>query len=229
MLTEAANSASLRQRPDTRISSVNPGRCLAKKRFGNDHENMSHPASATLVGKTTHLTTLALAALVLFRPLVTHALLLKDERGRIDIESPADWKYVRNFFGLPHVLLSPEEKEGRRGVLGITLTGKQGWDWDGKTLEKSQSEYREGRKKWATGVQAEIEDFIPYASLKTKGGVEIHAIGVKYRLQSTEMTEMSWYIECPKSFVHAKGVAMSSRPAQLESMRAAVLDLKCAP
>lgn len=133
---------------------------------------------------------------------------MTDERGKVELALPSGWSYEKNLLALPHVFLSPKEK---RASFSITLTGIEGVHLPYKDLAKNQSQYQEGRKKWAEKREFTITKFIPYSESVTDK-VRTHRIGFIYKDKTTEYLEMSYYTECPKTLVHMKALGEFGSP-----------------
>lgn len=139
------------------------------------------------------------------------AITVADERGSVELTLPQGWRYEKNLLGLPHVFLSPQEK---RASLSITITGIQDVNLPHKDLAKNQSQYQEGRKKWAQQREFTITKFIPY-SHTINNKISTHSIGVLYKDKNVEYLEMSYFTECPRSLVHMKALGEFNSPHQL--------------
>lgn len=131
-------------------------------------------------------------------------LVIEDKRGRGDVVLPDHWSYERDLLGLPHVFLSPGGKE--KVSVSLTLTGIEDVKLPGPDLKKNQKEYWRGREDWAKKRGIKILKFHPYMERLNQKKVRVHQIGVEYRGEGSELLEMSYYLECQKSFVHMKSV-----------------------
>lgn len=127
--------------------------------------------------------------------------IIEDERGKVQVDLPSGWTYEKNLLGLPHVFLSSEKPE--KTSVSLTLTGQEGVKLKVEDLKKNQSQYQDGRKTWAEDRKAKIVKFIPYESMKFKTQIG-HSIGFIYEMNGKTYQEMSYYIECPQSFIHMK-------------------------
>ena len=152
------------------------------------------------------------------------ALIIKEQRGSVEIELKKEWVYEQNILGLPHVFLTKDIPE--RSSLSLTLTGIEGVNLPVKELQKNQNQYQEGRKAWAEKREAVIEKFLPYSVSENSNKVKIHTIGMKYKMHGINYFEKSFYAECPKSFVHLKLLSPDNtlRISEAEEM---VRGLKC--
>lgn len=139
-----------------------------------------------------------------------HALVIEDERGKVEMTVPSDWKYEKNLLGLPHVFLTDEKPE--RTSLSLTLTGIEKLKLPVDVLKKNQSQYQEGRKEWANQREIKVERFFPYMDIETKQKIKMHEIGFEYSLKGFIYVEKSYYAECPNSFVHLKVIGRKTSP-----------------
>lgn len=153
-----------------------------------------------------------------------HALTISDDRGTVEIELPKDWKYEKNLMGLPHVLLGPEGSH--RASFSMTLTGLSEMKLPGKELAKNQSQYQDGRKKWAGPRGFYITKFIPYQNLQTDPKNPTHSIGFQYKDQKQEYLEMSYFTECPHSLVHSKALGIVGSD-QMKIAQKIIQSLRC--
>ena len=147
---------------------------------------------------------------------------ISDERGSLEVSLPSGWRYEKNFLALPHVLLSPEVN---RASFSITVTGIQDVKLPSLALEKNQTDYQDGRKKWAEKRDFIITQFIPYTE-KTFNNVRTHSIGFIYKDKKSEYLEMSYYTECPKTLVHTKALGILGTQ-NLQQAQTIISSLKC--
>jgi hypothetical protein len=152
------------------------------------------------------------------------AMKIQDSRGSVYLELPANWKYEKNLLGLPHVFLSPEDKD--RVSVSLTLTGIEDVKLPVKELHKNQNQYQEGRKEWAEERGFSISNFTPYETSKTKDKFQIHEIGFEYKDAESTYRELSWYVECPESLLHLKLLGTKTS-ARFEEGKAIIKSLSC--
>jgi hypothetical protein len=152
------------------------------------------------------------------------ALSITDERGSVELDQPNGWKYERNIFGLPHVLISPEQKD--RTTISITLTGIEEVKLPSFELKKNQEQYQDGRKEWALKRELQIVQFHPYSAIENKEKIKIHQIGLDYKNETFIQTEMSYYVECPKTLVHLKSLGPKDSKEVAKAFEA-VKSIKC--
>jgi hypothetical protein len=132
------------------------------------------------------------------------AFVISDDRGKIDLEVPQNWKYKKNLLGLPHVFISSTDKQ--KTSLSVTMTGIVGVKLPHKELAKNQNDYQDGRKNWAKERHFRITQFYPYVVKLNSEKIKIHEIGLEYKKRDKEYTEISYFAECPKSFIHMKAL-----------------------
>lgn len=134
------------------------------------------------------------------------ALTVTDKRGQVEVSLPVGWSYEKDILGLPHVFLGPEGAD--RASFSITLTGIADVELPVKDLKKNQSQYQDGRKKWAEAREFKITKFIPYTTFKN-GQATTHSIGVQYKdAKNVEYQELSYFTECPDTLVHTKALGV---------------------
>lgn len=141
---------------------------------------------------------------ILLMALITQvaiAAIIEDERGKALVDIPEGWTYEKNILGLPHVFMSSEKPE--KTSVSLTLTGLEGVKLKMEDLKKNQGQYQDGRRTWALDREAKIVKFLPYENFKLKSH-SAHSIGVTYELGGKTYEEISYYVECPLSFVHMK-------------------------
>jgi hypothetical protein len=134
------------------------------------------------------------------------AITVTDKRGQVEVSLPPGWSYEKEILGLPHVFLAPEGED--RASFSITLTGIADVELPVKDLKQNQTQYQEGRKKWAAAREFKISQFIPYSTFKN-GKATTHSIGVQYKdAKNVEYQELSYFTECPDSLVHTKALGV---------------------
>lgn len=153
------------------------------------------------------------------------ALTIADKRGKVEIELPNGWKYEKDLFGLPHILLSPEGKD--RASFSITLTGIGDLKLPANDLKNNQKQYQDGRKKWAESRGFKISKFIPYETFLVDKKISTHSIGVQYKDEkNVEYLEMSYFTECSDSLVHTKALGVLESE-NIKTAKKIILSLKC--
>lgn len=152
------------------------------------------------------------------------AMVVKDERGKVEVNVPKAWRYERNLLGLPHVFLTNESPV--RSTLSLTLTGIEGVKLLGDNLEKTQQDYQTGRKVWADTRNAQNINFIPYSKSENPERIKIHQIGFEYDLAGKRYLEKTYYVECPKSLVNLKLLALK-KSEKIKEAESIVSSLRC--
>ena len=114
--------------------------------------------------------------------------------------------YEKNLLGLPHSWVTVYNQEFGRSSLSLTITGQKTTGWNIEILKKTQSEYQDGRKKWAAERLYKVKKFYPFESHKNLHGLIINTIGFEYEIKNIEYKELSMFIEANNNLLHAKFV-----------------------
>lgn len=156
---------------------------------------------------------------VIFSSTITHALVVNDPKGKIEISIPTAWKYEKDLFGLPHVFLSSGDSD--KISVSLTLTGIADVKLSPKELKNNQKDYQQGRSEWALSRNFTIINFQPYESFKSNEGKQVHSIGFNYKNSDIQQSEKSYYIECPETLVHLKalGKTLTEVPGMIKSLK----------
>jgi hypothetical protein len=131
---------------------------------------------------------------------------LKKNTKTIFIEEKKDWTLGKELFGMPFIYFSPQ-LNGQRSNISFTDTNAE-VELDTDSLEKTQANYKEMKKKWAEKVGATPESFVPYEVSQNKYGHRIHAIGFNYEHEGKSYNEKSFYIECRGKIIFSKSLRL---------------------
>lgn len=127
---------------------------------------------------------------------------------KIELEVPKTWQKSPNFLQNPLTLFGPiydpkaDSKNTKRAAWIFSDTPKGNENLNKKKLEEKQDNYFSGRLKWMAKRGATLVDKIPYNVFKTKQRVEVHQIGIVYRLGNKTYTEESLFFLCSDSLIN---------------------------
>lgn len=151
----------------------------------------------------------------------------KFKSDKAKIEVPKGWQNAEELFGIPLTILGPE-KDGSRPVINVTPTGIAQVKFDAKELEKSQSEYRDGKKQWLDSMKGTAVSFDDYHTEKWTGIDEAHVIGFRYKVAEVEFTEKSYYVLCKDKLYYIKTLMRASQEeASSSTVTQTVKSFKC--
>lgn len=137
-----------------------------------------------------------------------HAEAFKLKASQIKLSVPSEWQKSVNFLQNPLTLFGPIAEGANKSdnvkraawIFSDALKGKE--ELNKKQLEERQNEYFQGRLKWMAKRGATLVDKIPYKVYRTRRNIEIHQIGVSYRLAGLTYTEESLFFICEKALVN---------------------------
>ncbi len=143
-------------------------------------------------------------------------------RGAVTIDVPVDWQSAPDLFGMPLVLLGPDNGE-RRPVITLTPTGIENLNYDPKGLKNDQAGYKNGREKWLSKHNGKAVKFFPYENIKSKdskqtGVTDIHKIGYEYQISGKEFIEESYFVTCKNKLYHLKSVLNKKHEKQFSKI-----------
>jgi hypothetical protein len=150
---------------------------------------------------------------------------LSDKRGAGKIQLEGKWSLLKQTLGMPFLFVS--HKSDPNSSISITFTGIDNAALNPKSLSSGQSKYRNGRDKWALKVGVKILSFQAYKSIKNKNNITVHSIGHQYKHKSWVFDETSYYLECPKNFVHIKSLIYDKHNKLGSDAARAVESFKC--
>lgn len=130
----------------------------------------------------------------------------KLDDATIRLNTPSDWQSVKDLYGVPLMILSPEgRKKDRRVTILITPTGKELSTLDSKDSKAAETEYKKGREDWLKKFKGRSLNFYPYQNnLKWKGASEVHSMGYQYQIADEKFSERTYYAICGKQLFHIK-------------------------
>ena len=134
----------------------------------------------------------------------------EDEGIKLSTTYPSNLSFDKNLLGLPNVWTTPFVEGQGRSSLSLTITPASSAGWDSAALKKTENEYQQGRKNWASERGYQLTGFLPFSSTKNKNGLPMHTIGVTYTINGVEQFEVSVYLEVKSKLVHAKFVGPKS-------------------
>jgi hypothetical protein len=123
--------------------------------------------------------------------------------ANIGLSVPSHWQAVRDFFGMPLMLLGPSVRKGRPTV-SIAPTGMKNLRFLPTELKANQDSYRAGREDWLQRRNGKSLEYFPYQFQIRSDGSEIHQIGFRYVLSGVAYSEHSYFILCGGNLYHAK-------------------------
>ncbi len=125
-------------------------------------------------------------------------------KGVFKTSIPDAYQFYPTFMGLENVIMTPKDSVLGTSSLSVTITGIKDAKLNSAELSSTQIDYQNGRNKYLDKRGLKLIEFIPYSLKKNSQGYQIHTIGVIYSNANRITLEMSYMIECPESFVHAK-------------------------
>tara|TARA_R110002072_G_scaffold64203_1_gene159109 strand:+ start:82777 stop:83301 length:525 start_codon:yes stop_codon:yes gene_type:complete len=152
-------------------------------------------------------------------------LTLSHERGTIYIEEQKGWELSKDIFGMPFMYFSPKHS-GQRSNISFAHTGTD-FTFDKKEMKKNESQYREGKEKWAKKVGASILKVSPYLTFKNNFGHLVHKIGVQYKFKKKHYFETSYYIECKKKMLFSKTLRLQQAGSHQKSFDKIIKSVNC--
>jgi len=150
---------------------------------------------------------------------------LKDSRGHGQITLTQDWTLLKETLGIPFLFVS--KGNNPNSSIGITFTGIKNAALNPKSLKTTQDKYKAGRKKWALKSDAQIVSFKDYQNFKNENKVSVHAVGHNYKHNNNLFFESSYYLECPKNFVHIKTLIYEKHNRLKSDAARAIQSFKC--
>lgn len=123
---------------------------------------------------------------------------------RFEISYPADWKEVKDFFGIPVTLLGPFQKNDARPVIQIIPTKTPPMKMTQEELLEFNKNYESGRKKWVGKNNGKLFEVEKAKLTEDKKGYKILSAGVSYQVNFKSYIEKTFYINCPKNLFNLK-------------------------
>jgi len=151
----------------------------------------------------------------------------KLSRGTIQIDVPKEWQSAPDLYGIPLMLLGPEQA-GRRPTLAVVPSGQPGQKITSEDLKANPDGFRIGREKWLKKYQGKALEFFPYQYEKLSNGSEVHTLGYRYEISSLKFTEKSYYVVCQGKLYILKSVLSDGHTSDAEnSIQNTVRSLSC--
>lgn len=158
----------------------------------------------------------------------------KLKASQIKLTVPSEWQHSINFLQNPLTLFGPISKANDKGVSVkraawiFSDAPKGNENLNKKELEKKQDEYFTGRLKWMAKRGATLVDKIPYKIYRTRRNIEMHQIGVTYRLAGLTYTEESLFFLCGKALVNISRLTPENDKQALEDDYSIIMNsLEC--
>ncbi len=152
----------------------------------------------------------------------------EDEGIRLSTIYPSSLSFDKNLLGLPNVWTSPFVEGKGRSSLSLTITPASSSGWNAELLKKTEAEYQDGRKKWASERNYKIISFLPLSTAKNKNGIPMHTVGLNYEINGVEQMEISIFLEVKTKLAHAKFIGPKSSD-QWKQMKTILDELKIIP
>lgn len=153
------------------------------------------------------------------------SLTLSHERGAIFIDEIKGWELSKDIFGMPFMYFSPKEF-GQRSNISFAHTGED-FSFDKKAMKKNESQYRDGKIKWAKKVGASILRVSPYITKKNSKGHLVHNIGVEYKFKKKHYVERSFYIECKNKMLFSKSLRLKKSGRHKRTFDKIIENINC--
>ena len=144
----------------------------------------------------------------------------------VAVEIPKGWKSAEKLFGMPFVLLGPEQKP-KRPVIGIVNTTID-QNLSMNTVKKELDLYQDGRKKWVEKNKGKVIRFAPYQMRLTKNSYQMHVLGLEYEMGGQKFVELSQYLTCSNRLIHIKSLYTTEQFKKLKKTNKQIIEsLKC--
>ena len=150
---------------------------------------------------------------------------LKGSQGIVTVPALADWRLEKNVMGLPFVYFSPK-LNGERSNLSIISTSSE-IEFQSLKLKQDQKSYMAGKLAWAKKVNAEIIRQKPFKVWVNEFGLKVHQIGIEYRYNLKNYSEVSYFIGCEKRTLILKSLNLDSNSQHQRSFETIVNEINC--
>ncbi len=154
--------------------------------------------------------------------------------SQIKLTLPSEWQSSVNFLQNPLTLFGPisqaQDKDPavKRAAWIFSDAPKGNENLNKKKLEEKQDDYFTGRLKWMAKRGATLVDKVPYKVYRTRRNIEVHQIGVTYRLADLTYTEESLFFLCGKALVNISRLTPESDRAKLQDDYSIIMNsLEC--
>lgn len=116
---------------------------------------------------------------------------------------PYGWKFNKDMFGLPFVLMSKKHNSGHRSIISITPTKIKDHEIDKTTLSKKQSDYQRGRQEYIDNYGGEIVKFFKFKK-NSINKLKSFSIGYQYEVSDKYFEEKTYFVTCGDEVFHVK-------------------------
>ncbi|MFL5783562.1 MAG: hypothetical protein ACJ76H_03060 [Bacteriovoracaceae bacterium] len=142
---------------------------------------------------------------------------------KFSIDVPANWREVKDFYGIPVTLLGPSVSPKPRAVVQIIPTDISPEPMSETDAKAFGEKYSEGRKKWVAEQEGELLELLPG---KFENGRLV--AGVSYKLNQKSYLERTYYVNCKKRLFHLKIVLNFENRDELSQSESIVRSFQCA-
>ena len=142
--------------------------------------------------------------------------------SKVELTVPSEWQKSVNFLDNPLTLFGPTREgesnkiSSKRAAWIFSDAPKGKENLNKKELEEKQNDYFTGRLKWMARRGATLIDKIPYTHYRTRKNIEIHQIGVTYRLAGVTYSEESLFFLCGNTLVNISRLTPERDKSALE-------------
>jgi hypothetical protein len=153
------------------------------------------------------------------------AFVIQHQAKKTTINLSKKWYYLQDSFGVPHLFIT--KNEIAKSSISLTFTGLKEVKLSELGLSKTQGKYRQKRREWAKKRGVKLQSFHDYKPFKNKNKLQVHSVGMVYSLGKRIFDEFSYYIECPKEFIHIKSVIIHSEDDVKREARSVIDSFAC--
>lgn len=116
-----------------------------------------------------------------------------------DIEHPADWKEVKDMFGIPVTILGPYQTNESRPVIQIVPVAEKSIAFTDAEVKKWNDNHDRNSREWIKRNNGKLEKLWPGVLEKRKDGTQQLVGGLAYQLNNLAFIEKIYYLSCPKN------------------------------
>lgn len=171
-----------------------------------------------------------LGRFILVYTLVVHVSWAKTvtwKNSTFNIDYPADWKEVKDFFGIPVTILGPYQKNDSRPVIQIIPIGEKVIEFTDQEMKKWNENHEKNSREWMSKHNGKLQKIWPGVLEKRKDGSKQLVAGLTYELNSIPFFEKIYYLACPKKMWNFKILINQGSKALLPAAEKIVESFQC--
>jgi hypothetical protein len=112
------------------------------------------------------------------------------------IEKPANWRELKEMFGVPYSLVGPKIQQANRPVITVTPAAHSQFPQDFFVKGEYFTSFQESKSEWLKSANGRVIRFYHDSSPKMKHLKKAYMTGVSYLLDSQAYLERSYYMPC---------------------------------